>query len=272
MLGYIYKITSPNGKIYIGQTINLKKRFNEYGRKKFSAQSKLWNNCISYDWNPNDKNEDGRTLKYVELLEVCDVLQLDEKEIYYINLYSSFDSNHGLNLTIGGKGNSVVSDEVKQKISNTNKGRKFSEELKAQVKEKKVGKPGNRKGTKHSKESLKKISESLKGKPGYWQDKKMSEEARNKMSESKKGKPSHRKDVILSEETKKKISESKKGGITHNAKKIYQYDINKKLMKIWPNITSIKKELHISHNRFTKHLNNDIVLFNSFWFDYLLQE
>ena len=28
--GYIYKLESPSGKIYIGKTFNLKKRFSEY--------------------------------------------------------------------------------------------------------------------------------------------------------------------------------------------------------------------------------------------------
>lgn len=34
MIGYVYKLTAPNGKIYIGQTINLKRRFHEYAKQR----------------------------------------------------------------------------------------------------------------------------------------------------------------------------------------------------------------------------------------------
>ena len=43
-IGFMYKLTSPNGKIYIGQTINKKQRKYHYKNRDFKAQIKLYNN------------------------------------------------------------------------------------------------------------------------------------------------------------------------------------------------------------------------------------
>jgi len=47
MIG-IYKITNPKGKIYIGQSINIKRRFNEYKRLNCSQQPKIYNSLLKY--------------------------------------------------------------------------------------------------------------------------------------------------------------------------------------------------------------------------------
>ena len=52
--GYIYKITAPNGAVYIGQTISYRKRKYQYNKGKFTRQTKLWNSCQKYCWNPAD--------------------------------------------------------------------------------------------------------------------------------------------------------------------------------------------------------------------------
>ncbi len=39
---------------------------------------------------------------YVETLEICDRTILDEREIYYIDLYDSTDKSKGYNVSIGG--------------------------------------------------------------------------------------------------------------------------------------------------------------------------
>ena len=38
----IYKITSPTGRIYVGQSCNIEKRFNTYGSKNTKTQIKLY--------------------------------------------------------------------------------------------------------------------------------------------------------------------------------------------------------------------------------------
>lgn len=49
MIG-IYKITNPNGKIYIGQSTNIDKRFYRYKRLECKGQIKLYNSLKKYGW------------------------------------------------------------------------------------------------------------------------------------------------------------------------------------------------------------------------------
>lgn len=48
MLLGIYKITNPNNKIYIGQSINIKNRFYHYSLYHCKTQTKLYNSFIKY--------------------------------------------------------------------------------------------------------------------------------------------------------------------------------------------------------------------------------
>ena len=56
--GYIYKITAPSGAVYIGQTINTRKRKSDYNCGSFKKQTQLWNNCQKYNWNPSNYTKD----------------------------------------------------------------------------------------------------------------------------------------------------------------------------------------------------------------------
>lgn len=96
MFGIIYIITnSINNKVYIGQTIQtLENRWKAHCRNK----------CSSNEMNMRIKRA---ILKYgkqnfsITELERCKVTELDEREIYYIKLYNSY--NEGYNSTLGGK-------------------------------------------------------------------------------------------------------------------------------------------------------------------------
>ena len=96
MLGIVYIITnSINGKVYIGQTIqSLKDRW--YGHCRINCSKNEADMCIK-----------RAILKYgkenfnIRELERCRVEDLDEREIYYIDLYNSF--NNGYNSTKGGR-------------------------------------------------------------------------------------------------------------------------------------------------------------------------
>ena len=116
VIGYIYKITSPNGKVYIGQTINKKQRRYHYNSNSFKLQIKLWNNTQKHNWNPADT---------FEIIEEClcgeNKYFLNEREKYWIEFYDSY--KNGLNCNKGGYGNSgyIASDETKQKMSSSHK-------------------------------------------------------------------------------------------------------------------------------------------------------
>jgi len=90
MIG-IYKIENPKGKIYIGQSINLKKRKKKYSLlSNIKNQSKIYNSFVKY----------GYENHIFEIIEECSLEQLNEKEIYWINFYNSI--KNGLNIKEGG--------------------------------------------------------------------------------------------------------------------------------------------------------------------------
>lgn len=96
MFGLIYIITnSINDKVYIGQTIqSLKDRWNEHCRNPFSkaeADMHIKRAILKY----------GKENFNIREIEKCKIEELDEKEIYYISLYDSY--NKGYNSTKGGR-------------------------------------------------------------------------------------------------------------------------------------------------------------------------
>lgn len=96
-MGYIYKITNKtDGNVYIGQTANpYEIRWREHKNCAFNP------NRISYDY-PLYKaiREYGLHNFSFEVLEVCPVELLDEKERFYIDKFDSY--KNGYNQTLGG--------------------------------------------------------------------------------------------------------------------------------------------------------------------------
>ena len=96
MIG-IYKITNLiNGKSYIGQSVNIQKRFSAHKSVAF---------------NQNDPNYNYPLYKAIrkyginnfsfDILEECDVSELNNKEIYYISKYNTY-GKFGYNQDTGG--------------------------------------------------------------------------------------------------------------------------------------------------------------------------
>lgn len=199
MKGYIYKITNPSGKIYIGQTIDLKVRRNKYKYLNCKNQTRLYKSLLKYGWQ-------NHIFEVLETIEIINAEDLNILEIKYIQQYNCFIK--GLNCTLGGQGGSgkVYSEESKLKMRNSQLGKKQSEEtinkriksLKGQKRsiEFKEKLKALKTGLVVSEETKKKLSEINKGKT-------LSEETRSKISNSNKGR-------IVSQETRRKISEKKK--------------------------------------------------------------
>lgn len=114
----IYKITSPSGKIYIGQSVDIDKRWSKYQWKQCKGQVKLYNSFIKY----------GVENHSFEILEKCSIEELNNKEEFYIKQYNCFNSEIALNLKSGGN-RSVFSEESKQKL----KGKKHTDEAKEKI-------------------------------------------------------------------------------------------------------------------------------------------
>lgn len=140
--GYIYKITSPTGRIYIGKTTNLKLRFSDYRRLRCKKQKLLYHSLSKYGFS-------GHTTEIIYEGENT-ISELNSLEVFYIGIFNSFhhSNNNGLNLTLGGDGGLglKISDEHRKKIIEYNKTKrlykKHSEETKKLISEtrKKTGK------------------------------------------------------------------------------------------------------------------------------------
>ncbi len=109
----IYKITNPKGKIYIGQSINIEKRFREYRYLGCKTQQLLYRSLFKY----------GIEKHLFEILIECLESELNDKERYYQDLYSAVGKN-GLNLklTTANDRSGSLSQEVKDKIGSAHKG------------------------------------------------------------------------------------------------------------------------------------------------------
>lgn len=117
MIG-IYKITSPIGRVYIGQSINIKRRFYDYKLKRCKSQTKLYNSF----------NKHGVDNHKLEIIEECSIDRLNERERYWQEYYDSINKYTGLNCLLTSCDNKrmILSNETKSKISRTLKGRKQS--------------------------------------------------------------------------------------------------------------------------------------------------
>lgn len=97
-MGYIYKITNDiNNKVYIGKTeFNIQKRFQEHIK---DSKSKYENRPLY-----KAMHKYGAEHFFIEEIEECD--NLEEREIYWIKYYNSFEN--GYNATLGGDGKSYI--------------------------------------------------------------------------------------------------------------------------------------------------------------------
>ena len=101
----IYKITSPTNKTYIGQSIDINRRFKEYKRLNCKQQPKLYNSLQKY----------GPENHKFETIEECFLETLNEREIYWKQYYNSI--NEGLNCELYDNGIGPRSEETKRRIS-----------------------------------------------------------------------------------------------------------------------------------------------------------
>ena len=141
----IYKITSPSGKIYIGQSRDIDKRIVFYKNINCKRQPILYNSLIKYAWNNH---------KFEIILE-CDVNNLNRFEMSYIKSYDSFNSKYGMNLTTGGEGH-IFSEKSRKKMSHNAKIRKYSNVTRQRISKSLTG-------IKRSKETIEKMRKSKTG-------------------------------------------------------------------------------------------------------------
>ena len=196
---FIYKLTSPVGKVYIGKAANVKKRWNAHYNEslKNRYQTHLYRAIRLYGWDAFQK-------EIIDTVETKE--EANQKEIYWIALYHSFeDHEKGYNETPGGDGGKTLSHPW-------NYGKKFG----PQSKERKEHQ------SQVMKERYSKMPHPTKGRPAWNKGKTGAQEAWNKgmknqyhigpaSEETKRKLREKRASQIITEETKQKISASLMG-------------------------------------------------------------
>ena len=162
MIG-IYKITSPSGKVYIGQSVNIEKRFKQY--------KSIYNSRLQIALN-NSFQKYGVENHIFEILEVCAIELLNERERYYQDLYDVLKKGLNSKLTTSKDKTGKLSNETKKKISEKIKNREVPEHVKEMLRT-------NFLGRKHTEASLEKMR---KNNARANLGKKASDETRRKLS------------------------------------------------------------------------------------------
>lgn len=108
----IYKITSPSGRVYIGQASDTSKRWKEYIKLRCKGQLKLFSSFLKY----------GVESHIFEVIEECSLEQLNERERYWQDYYDVL--NGGLNCVLQNseEKRKVYSEEIKEKMSKAKRG------------------------------------------------------------------------------------------------------------------------------------------------------
>ena len=164
----IYKITSPTGKIYIGQSTNIQKRWTDYKKKNCKRQPRLFQSFKKH----------GVENHTFEIVELCSVEMLNKRERHFQEKHNVI-GRKGLNcvLTDTNEKPRIYSDEIRKKMSDNRKGKntgennhnfgtKLSEQRKQWLKflntgkkySDSVNKSKGRKGRKVTKETREKMS------------------------------------------------------------------------------------------------------------------
>lgn len=228
----IYKITSPTGRIYIGQSVNVLRRW-VYHKKMYDADK---GNILYKSLQKHTPQKHTFTL-----LEQCERKKLNERERFYVEKYDTFETEHGMNLTKGGDSNVVFSKATLKKMSLAKKGKpstrknfKHTDETKEVLRQLAIGNT-NMLGKKHTKETIELLREASKGNT-HWRGKTHTLESRQKMSESCMGR-------IISIESRKKLARTNTG-VKNNVprtSKYYGISYNKNRRR-WRAVIKINKK------------------------------
>ena len=160
-------------KKYIGQSTDINDRWRKH-------ISELNHNSHHNDYLQKAWNKYGEDDFEFYILEYCNEDELDEKENYYINFYDTIDRKYGYNLKSGGQAHCHHTEEVKNKISESNKKAYQNQELRElrsinalkqwanpNIKEKIMGSNNGMYGKHHNEETRQKISKNRSGIPSH---------------------------------------------------------------------------------------------------------
>ena len=117
MIG-IYKIISPKGRIYIGQSVDIERRFKWHRNNTPKHKTRLANSLKKY----------GVENHLFEVIEQCEVSELNIKERYWQDYYDVLNGGLNLLLTKTHDKSGYASEETKTKLSKIRTGKTHSKE------------------------------------------------------------------------------------------------------------------------------------------------
>ena len=262
----IYKWTSPSGKSYIGQSVNLENRKQDFiTNKLYTTKNKRSLTVID---KARKKYPDFEQW-YYEILEFCEPNELNYREQYYIKLFDTF--KNGYNETSGGGQNTEISDETKEKLRQANigknkgktpwnKGKTHSDETKEKMRQTHLGKTFSDEtkeklrqahlGKTHSDEAKEKMRQGHLGKTLSDEHKEkigkghlgktLSDETKEKIGKAHFGKTTWIKGKTHSDETKEKMRKAK------HSKQVDQYSLDDVFIQSFVSLSDIEKQLGYS--------------------------
>jgi group I intron endonuclease len=175
-VAYIYLITNnTNGKVYVGSTVELEKRWKMYRRHCHNSHLKR---AILKDGIDNFE---------FEVITTVGVDSREPAETFYISAYNACDPAQGYN-----------------KLAEGTKGGRWSEARKAAA----AGRPSLRKGVKASLETRIRMSQALRGKPKSAEHNRKNSEGVTRARAAKKWASRGNTGKRHSEDTKRRIAET----------------------------------------------------------------
>lgn len=108
-MGFIYKIWNEiNDKVYIGQTTtSLQQRWKEHHYACHSIRHKNQHLYLAM-------RKYGEKFFHIEEVEQCENILLNEREIYWIDFFDSY--NQGYNMTLGGENSATAKGLTKKQV------------------------------------------------------------------------------------------------------------------------------------------------------------
>lgn len=219
---YIYKITSPSGKVYIGSTINkVKERWKHYKTLNCKQQRKLYSSLKKY-------GADNHIFCVVCETSFENMLSTE----YVIGMQYEVLGKNGLNLALPslfGIGR-IITDESRKRMSEAQKGKKSFRYGKKMTEHDKQKLSQAKKGIKLSEAHKEKLRAAKIGK-------KLTQDHKLKLSKANKNK-------IFSEEHRKNLSKANLGSKSYCAKKVKDTVTGKE----WGCLKDAAKEFELNYS------------------------